>query len=154
MSDEASSARDRRLANLKPIQPGEVRNPTGSKVPKDIQKLRTYTNNDVERKLHMLLQMPLYVLKQRLESHESSAMEKLLGTIIYKGISQGDTVRAAFILERAGCRLPPMAQPLNINMHISNIQNLSNSELIDLGAEAIRVLKSATDTDNTGGEDD
>lgn len=148
------TGKEKRLANLKPAKPGEVRNPNGSSVPKDIRALRTYTNADVERKLHKLLQMNTVELKTLLESAQVSTIERLLGMIIYKGIAQGDTVRAAFVLERAGCRLPPMPQPININMHLSNIQNMSTPDLIDLGEEAIRVLAAANQPVIAGDHDD
>jgi len=129
--------------NIKPPVKGEVRNPEGrrSHVPADIRELRKFTNEDVERNLHKLLHMNTKELTARMMVDDCKNLERLLGVMLHRAIATADVQRAAFVLERAGCRLPPMITPLSINMQISNIQDMSNTDLIDLAREAITVIE-------------
>lgn len=154
MTDDRESKRQKRLANLKPIKPGEVRNPHGSTVPKDIRELRQYTNNDVERKLHALLQLNTTQLKERLESPQTKNLERLLGVVLYKAMATADVTRASFILERAGCRLPPMVQPIALTVSAQSLREMPQGQLIDLGQQAIQVLQAAQQAQGEHGDDD
>ena len=141
-------------ANLRPAQPGEVRNPHGGRVPKDIREMRQYNLADVERKLNTLLQMNIEQLTARMKAPETKNMERMLGMILHKAIANADPVRASFILDRAGHRLPNQVQP--VAMAVQNLSQMPNSELIELGTAAISVLQglNALNPSNEDQDDD
>jgi len=125
-------------ANLRPPKLGEIRNPTGTKVPKDVRELRRITSHDVDRKLHKLLQMDQKELQSRLESPDTKMIEKMLAMMIWRAVQHADVVRANFVLERAGCRLPPQVQP--VALRIEQVAGASDGELLRANERAVAIL--------------
>lgn len=137
-----SDGKSKRISNLKPAKPGEVRNPKGTNVPKDIAEMRKFTNQDVERKIHVLLQMTEDELKGKLEEPDTRNIEKLLGTVLSKAMSFGCVVRGSWILERAGCRLPPQLKAAaELSSSGFELADMSDEDFLILSEKAISEMK-------------
>lgn len=136
------------IKNLKPIKPGEVRNPLGNNsVSQEVRDLRRYTNKEIELTIHSMLRMKMPELRTTLEDEGKTALQKLVGSILWKAIAGADTGRATWILERAGNRLPAVVQP--VAMQIQNIGSMTNEELYALGQQALDVLRENIASDKT-----
>lgn len=64
-------------------------------------------------------------------------IEILIASIVNKAIHQGDDKRLSFILERL---IGKVSDELNVNSYMSKLQELSESQVIDLGRDAIKFL--------------
>lgn len=142
-TDEKKRERKARgLANLKPAKPGDVRNPGGVNVPKDIAEMRRFTNQDVERKIHFLLQMNAEELKAKLAEQATRNLEKLLGMVLYKAMANACVVRGSWILERAGCRLPPQLKASNELGNVGfELTDMSDEDFLVLGEKTVAEMK-------------
>jgi hypothetical protein len=131
-------ASEKSLANLKPFKPGQSGNPGGQpKVPDDLRKARLHNNEEVERSIHKFFNMTRGELRGMLEDDDTPVVDVLVGGIVAKAVSTACHTRATFLLERAGCRLPPHGALFNINLELAS---MSLEDLQSLAREAMEVL--------------
>lgn len=129
------------LANLKPFKQGVSGNAGGQKkIPEDIKAARAQNNDDVERIIHRCFAMTRSQLAQMMVSDQVPSLQLLIGGIVQTAVNKADHVRATFLLERAGCRLPPLSDLGNLPEDLSG---MTLEDLMGLCAEAMEVLKTS-----------
>lgn len=99
MSDQDPKAKS--LANLKPWQPGESGNPSGRPaLPEDIKEARKLNAVELERTLNKIIWMKKGEIKTLISDPDTPAFESLIASIVVKGISGGDHMRAEWVVSR------------------------------------------------------
>lgn len=88
---------------LKPyrFKPGQVANPGGRpKLPDDIKEARNINQIEFERIMNRYLFLPADELSVVIGRPETTVLERLVGTILLKGVKRGDVARAEWALNR------------------------------------------------------
>lgn len=93
---------DKRLSNLRPPwKPGESGNPKGAGVlPADIREAKRLNKHELDRLLNKIIWMTKKQIHAHMKDEETPAYEALVASIVLKGISGGDHLRANWIAER------------------------------------------------------
>lgn len=80
---------------------GQVANPSGRpKMPPDLKKATKITSQDFIRTGTRLIYYTKAQLKKVMNDPKSTALEMLIASIIFKGVTQGDHKRLDFLLDR------------------------------------------------------
>ena len=89
------------LANLKPIRPGEVRNPHGGpKIPEDIKRARLLNTNTIARLYNELIHLSVPAIKERKTRPDLSVLEIWVLNVMSKGANDGNPVTLEMIISR------------------------------------------------------
>ena len=135
---------DKRLANLRPAKKGEVRNPNGVNISKEIREARRYTIEEVESLIRRLFFLTEAETEAILESSVATNVERMFASVILASIKKGDVTAASFLLDRAGCRLPPLSSLPKLTE--KDLSDTSDSELLELNRKAVELIANSLGT--------
>lgn len=83
------------------FKPGQSGNPSGRpKLPGDIVKAKSLNRVEAQRILNQLVYMSKDEIKAFMKRPDATMLELLIGSIIFKGVEQGDHQRTNFLFER------------------------------------------------------
>ena len=111
-------------------------------LPADLRKARELTKANLEG----LLNKYLWMTKNELESILSKQnpdvpmIEMMIGSIVHKALVEGDPKRFDFILNRT---IGKVADKIDLNAFSENLDKAGEAQIIDLGIEAVKYLKTA-----------
>lgn len=95
------------LKNLKPIRPGEVRNPDGGRTHDPVKKaLRSFTNEYLKEVIEAAVMGDLLALKEIIDDEKSPAIKVGVAKSVLKAIEYGDWTLLNSIIERIVGKIP------------------------------------------------
>ena len=110
---------------------------TGGRIPNDLKKANALT----KERLDGLLNKHLWLTKDQaidlINDPTTPMIELLIASIVDKALIHGDDRRMSFILDRL---IGKVKETIDINSYMSNLQKLTESQVIDLGKDAIKFL--------------
>lgn len=141
----------KQLANLRPIQKGEVRNPLGARAHnKELKKIRSLTVEEVARVGELILQNDLTALEALRDKPGSSVLTVWICAIAVKAIRKGDAMALNALLDRFIGKVPNqvvLTGTLRASKAPVDLTKLSTDELSELEG----ILKKAEPSFQFGG---
>jgi len=111
-------------------------------LPIDLKMANDLTKTKLRGILNKYLWMAHDEINLIIETKSAPMIELVVAQIIVKAAVQGDSFRLNFILERM---VGKVKEEIDLNTYHSKLQNMSDSEVIDLGAQALTYLKGGND---------
>lgn len=116
------------LANLRPIKPGEVRNPEGGRAHNPILRaMRNLTIKEFREVIELALTSNTDAVQDMLKDKESSAIQAGIAACILKAIGRGDWGTLEQIVSRLVGKLPDKLEVVSQN---TTILCLEDKELV------------------------
>lgn len=106
-------------------------------LPKDLRDARELTKKHLEGLLNKHLWLTKIEAKALVEHPETPLLEVLIASIVDKAVNHGDEKRLDFILNRL---IGKVSEQIDINSYMGNLQKMSETQIIDLGKDAIKFL--------------
>jgi len=101
MSEKKLTGIEKRMANLKPIKKGEVKNPNGRpRLLRSILKDQGYTMVDIHCTIKGMLYMTRDELEKFFESEQATVLEKMVGSAIISDMEKGQLVNFDSLVSR------------------------------------------------------
>lgn len=120
----------------KEYQPAPGRR-NGGPLPKDLRQATQLTKAKLEGLLNKHIWLTRRQAEELIEDPDTPLIELLIANIVDKAMNHGDEKRFSFLLDRL---IGKVKDEIDINNYMSNLQKLTESQVIDLGKDAIKFL--------------
>jgi len=107
-------------------------------LPKDLRDARNLTKARLQGMLNKSLWCTQDELTARMKDDETPMIEKMIGSIVYKALVEGDQTRLTFILDRM---IGKVKEEIDIKTYSQKLEGLSDQEIVEVGKDAIKLLK-------------
>lgn len=111
-------------------------------VPADLRKASDLTKANLRGLLNKYLWMSKVEIQSKMRDHNVPMIEMVIASIIFKAAHQGDEKRLTFILDRM---IGKVKEEIDINTYYDRLRKMSDSEVIQLGKQAITYLQASND---------
>ncbi len=123
----------------RPIQKGQVLNPTGRPpIPEELKEMRKLTRASFQLYMNKYIHMSVDELEMLAADKKLPAIEKMVMAVVLRAIKDADTTRLNFLAENLLGKLKEPDQNHNFNFHM-----MPRAQVIEMGKEAIKYLQKA-----------
>jgi hypothetical protein len=113
------------------------------KVHRDIVVANSMTKTKLEGLLNLHLWMDQKQLRTAMRATSTPMINRAIASIIMKAVDNGDEKRLGWILDRL---IGKPKEEINITAYMTGLKKMTDVQVIDMGSEAIKFLRSKEDT--------